>query len=87
MQTEIIAAIATILVVVSWIPQLLKAYKTKSLKDFSYLFIIIVILATLVWMIYGIAINDSAIIIGNSIILLFPVLLFIMKFYYDRKKA
>ena len=86
MQTEIIAAIATILVVVSWIPQLIKAYTTKSLKDFSYWFVIIVILATLAWIIYGIAIQDSAIIIGNSVILLFPVLLLIMKFYYDRKK-
>jgi MtN3 and saliva related transmembrane protein len=86
MQTEIIAVIATILVVVSWIPQLIKAYTTKSLKDFSYWFVIIVILATLAWIIYGIAIQDSAIIIGNSVILLFPVLLLIMKFYYDRKK-
>ena len=86
MQTEIIAAIATILVVVSWIPQLFKAHKTKSLKDFSYWFITIVILATLIWIIYGIAIHDSAIAIGNSVILLFPVLLIIMKFYYDRKK-
>jgi len=86
MQTEIIAAVATILVVVSWIPQLIKAYTTKSLKDFSYWFVIIVILATLAWIIYGIAIQDSAIIIGNSVILLFPVLLLIMKFYYDRKK-
>jgi len=85
MQTEIIAAIATILVVVSWIPQLFKAYKTRSLKDFSYLFIIIVIIATTIWIIYGIAINDSAIAIGNSVILLFPVLLLVMKFYYDRK--
>jgi len=86
MQTEIIAVIATILVVVSWIPQLYKAYKTKSLKDFSYWFITIVILATLIWIIYGIAIHDSAIAIGNSVILLFPVLLVIMKFYYDRLK-
>ena len=86
MQTEIIAAVATILVVVSWIPQLIKAYTTKSLKDFSYWFVTIVILATLAWIIYGIAIQDSAIIIGNSVILLFPVLLLIMKFYYDRKK-
>ena len=87
MQTEIIAAIATVLVIVSWIPQLIKAYQTKSLKDFSYWFVIIVILATSIWIFYGIAIHDSAIAIGNSVILIFPVILIIMKFYYDRKKA
>ncbi len=80
---EIIALIATSLVVGSYIPQLYKTYKTKSAKDLSWLFLIIIFVGVFMWSIYGILNNDMTFFIANAIILLCSGSLIVLKWIYN----
>jgi MtN3 and saliva related transmembrane protein len=82
----VLATLATICVVSSYIPQIVKGYKTKSLKDVSMGFLLIIIIGTLLWMIYAIVNSDFIFLTANSIILLFAITLTVMKLHYNKGK-
>lgn len=52
------------------IPQAIKVYKTKSTKDLSGLWIAILLAGTIVWLYYGLSINDIPLILWNTFSLL-----------------
>jgi MtN3 and saliva related transmembrane protein len=82
----ILGTLAGILILSGWVEQIIKGYKTKSLKDISkYLMILISAGATL-WLLYGFIVDDVFIIGTNlaAIILMFTVL--IMKKQYEKAK-
>jgi MtN3 and saliva related transmembrane protein len=54
---------------ITFLPQVYKAYKTKSVGDLSAWMIAILMANVSTWLIYGIIRNDFAIIIANSIIM------------------
>ncbi len=81
---EVIAIIATLLVTTSYIPQIIKGYRTKSLKDLSTSFLVIVGIGVLLWILYGIFNSDFTFIIANAVILVFVITLILMKFYYRK---
>lgn len=87
MLKEIIAILATILVTVGYIPQIIKGYKTKTLEDLSMGLLTIIGLGVLLWVFYGILNKDTIFLIANTIILSFLLTLIIMKIYYDRAKS
>ncbi len=85
MTKTILATLATFCVVSSYIPQLVKGYKTKSLKDVSLLFLVVIIIGTVLWVAYGFMNRDYIFLLANSIILIFAFCLTIMKVVYDQK--
>lgn len=80
---ELLATLATILITVGYLPQIIKAYRTKSMRDVSLAFIVIIALGIFFWLLYGIASGDSTLVLANSIILLFALTLIGMKLRYD----
>jgi len=82
MLKEIIALIATMLVVGSYLPQIFKAYKTKRLDDVSMGFLVMICFGVLLWLIYGILNNDVTFVIANAIIILCSGTLIVMKLKY-----
>ena len=85
MEKEILAFIATFLFIVSYVPQMVKGYRTKSMKDISMLFLIIISVGIFVWSVYAIVNKDLVFFIGNTSIFVASVALIGMKIYYDRK--
>jgi MtN3 and saliva related transmembrane protein len=72
----IVAGICTTLAI---IPQILKAWQTKEVKDISKGMFAILITGVSLWTIYGILINDMAIILANGVsVLLNSSLLYIL---------
>ncbi|WP_445292015.1 SemiSWEET family sugar transporter [Bdellovibrio sp. GT3] len=65
------------------LPQVIKIYKTKSGKDVSYKTYIILSIGTALWIIYGIAKDDLAITITNSLNIAINFLLLTLKFKYQ----
>jgi len=86
MLREILAIIATILVTTSYIPQIIKGFKTKKLKDVSMFFLVIICLGVFVWILYAIVIKDLVFMIANIVIMMCSFTLIIMKLYYDKRK-
>jgi len=80
----ILGTLAGILILSGWVEQIIKGYKTKSLKDISkYLMIFISAGATL-WLLYGIIVSDIFIIGTNIAAIVLMIIVLIMKKRYDK---
>jgi MtN3 and saliva related transmembrane protein len=64
---EIIGYLGGIFIMISFIPQVIKSYKTKNVGDISLGLIIATIIGTIFWIIYGIMIESMPLIIMNII--------------------
>ena len=64
---------------VTFVPQVYKAWQSRSTGDLSVWMILILIGNVSTWLIYGIVKNDLAIMIANSIILALSLLLMYFK--------
>ncbi len=70
---------------VTFIPQVYKVWKTKSVNDLSLTMMLIVFTSTIVWLVYAIALMLWPVILANSIICFLSLLLIYFKFAYSKK--
>ena len=61
------------------LPQVIKSYKTKSVADLSWGMLILYFLNCTLWLIYGILINASHLILTNAIALVISVIQILLK--------
>lgn len=80
----IIGSSAAILTMFSFIPQIIKALKTKSVKDVSLVTLVQLSLGVLLWIAYGFYLKDPIIITANSITLATLIILLCLYFNYRR---
>ncbi len=64
---------------VTFVPQVWKAWKTKSVKDLSIYMIIIVFTSTIIWLIYGFSLLLWPVIIANAFIFIMSLMLIYFK--------
>lgn len=64
---------------ITFIPQVIQAYKTKSVKDLNISMLLIVFTSVIVWLIYGFAKSLLPVIIANGIILILSGVLLYFK--------
>lgn len=77
-----IGLIAGFLTAGSFLPQLVKVYRTKSVKDFSWLYLIFLQLGLGLWVFYGFLVGSLPIIVANLITLSFTVGISFIKIKY-----
>ncbi len=77
---EILGIVAAILVVVSWIPQLLKSWKTKKTGDLSWGMVGLLLFSQILWVVYGYAIGSLPVLLTNIFTTLFLSFLAYLKF-------
>ena len=63
----------------SFLPQVIKVYKTKSTKDISLYMFLIFTIGTFCWLIYGIIESSLPIIIANTITLILSAIILLYK--------
>jgi len=68
MKFEILGYLGALFITISFIPQVIKSYKTKSVQDLSLGLILTTLVGTVFWLLYGIVNNDSSLILCNSIL-------------------
>ena len=78
----ILGIAAGVLILSGWVEQIIKGYKTKSLKDVSKYLMVFISGGSILWLIYGIVVAD-VFIIGTNIaaIFLMMIVLFMKKRY------
>ena len=83
----ILGIAAGILILSGWVDQIIKGYKTKSLKDVSKYLMLFISGGSILWLIYGIIVSD-VFIIGTNIaaIVLMMIVLFMKKRYEKSSK-
>ena len=80
--TTLIGTIAAILTTSSFLPQVIKTWKTKSAKDISLKMYIILCTGVLLWFVYGLLLSDLPIIIANAVAFLFTLSVIFLKIKY-----
>ncbi|KAF6244345.1 SemiSWEET family transporter [Nitrosopumilus sp. b2] len=81
----ILGVAAGILILTGWVEQIYKGYKTKSLKDVSKFLMIFISAGAILWLIYGIIVEDVFIIGTNVAAIALMMIVLGMKKIYDRK--
>jgi len=83
----ILGIAAGVLILSGWVDQIIKGYKTKSLKDVSKYLMLFISGGSILWLIYGIIVSD-VFIIGTNIaaIFLMMIVLFMKKRYEKLSK-
>lgn len=78
----ILGIAAGVLILSGWVEQIIKGYKTKSLKDVSKYLMVFISGGSILWLIYGIIVSD-VFIIGTNVaaIFLMMIVLFMKKRY------
>jgi len=67
---------------ISFLPQAIKVYKSKSTKDISLYMFLIFTIGTFCWLIYGMVISSVPIIIANTVTLILSFFILIYKIRY-----
>jgi len=80
----ILAIIASIIVLVAWLPQIVKGYRTKKLDDVSAYLMILIASGGALWLVYGFEINDLYIIGVNVGIIILTMITLGLKIKYKK---
>ena len=77
--------VGSVLTSITFIPQVYKSWKSKSVGDLSIAMMLIVILGNIVWIIYALGINNGEpIIVTNAIVMLLSLLLIFFKLTFKK---
>ena len=84
MNVEIFGYFAAILTTSAFLPQLIKTLKSKKADDVSLTTLIMFIIGVISWIIYGLKISSTPILIANLITLILNFLILISKIYFSK---
>ena len=79
----ILATIAGIIILAGWVPQIIKGYRTKMLKDVSKYLMILIAVGAFLWILYGVEKDDPYIIGVNVAAIALTMTVLIMKLRYE----
>lgn len=82
--TEIVGHLGATLSSITFIPQVYKAWKTKSVGDLSLAMMLIVFMSTVIWLVYGISLMLWPVILANGFICLLSDLLIYFKLTFKK---
>jgi len=80
-----VGLLAGVICLSGFLPQICKGFKTKRMGDLSYCLMGLLAVGMFLWLIYGVHLNDFAIIITNAIGVSLNIVLIAMKYYYSRR--
>lgn len=81
---EVVGHTGAFLSSITFIPQVYKAWQSRSVGDLSLTMMFIVFTSTLVWLVYGFKLDLLPVIICNGIICLLSLLLIYFKFTFKK---
>ncbi len=78
----LLGLVAGALTTVSFVPQLTKAWRTRSTKDISLAMYIVITTGILLWLVYGLYIVSYPVILANAVTLVIAAMILILKIKY-----
>jgi MtN3 and saliva related transmembrane protein len=79
---QILGLAAGTITSITFLPQVIHIWKTKSAKDLSLMMLLLLILGVVMWLTYGLLVMDAAIIYTNSMVLAMSLILLFFKLKY-----
>jgi MtN3 and saliva related transmembrane protein len=80
--STILGLVAGTLTTISFLPQLLKAWKSRSTHDISIGMFSLLAAGIVLWIVYGVVTADVPVIVANSVTLVFVGLILALKLRY-----
>lgn len=84
---ENIGYVGSILSSITFIPQVYKSWKSKSVGDLSFTMVLIVVSSTIVWLTYGYLISSGPVLVANTVVLLLTLVLLYFKLTFKPPQA
>lgn len=75
----LLGLIAGTLTTAAFLPQLVKALRSRSTKDISLLMYIVICIGILLWLIFGLCIGSLPVVAANAVTLLIAATILILK--------
>ena len=82
---NVLGLVAGSLTTVAFVPQVLKTWRSKSGDDISYAMFTLFATGVLLWLLYGIALHATPIIVANAITLALTLAVLALKRRYQRR--
>lgn len=82
---DILGYAAGALTAFTFLPQVLKTWKEKSAKDVSLYMFIIAFVNEIMWLVYGVMINNWVIILTNAVMLVMSGIMIWLKMRYNHQ--
>lgn len=81
---DLVGSVAGILTTVSFVPQVIKTWRSRSARDISFGMFLLFSLGVMLWLYYGIAIHSIPIVVANGVTLVLSMSIILMKLGFDR---
>jgi MtN3 and saliva related transmembrane protein len=81
---DFIGYAASAITVLTFLPQVIKTWKEKSAKDVSLMMFIIAIVNEVLWITWGILINNKIVIITNVLMVIMASTMVFLKLKYNK---
>jgi len=75
----LLGLLAAALTTVAFVPQLIKVIKTRSTHDISLAMYIVICTGVFLWLIYGLLVKDTPLIVANAVTFVLAGTILIMK--------
>lgn len=79
---EILGLVAGTITSITFVPQVIKIWQTKSAKDLSIAMLLLLMLGVVLWLVYGIVVMSASIIYTNSMVLLMSLVMLYFKWKF-----
>ena len=79
---QILGLVAGTITSITFLPQVIKIWQTKSAKDLSLMMLLLLMLGVILWLSYGLLVKDAAIIYTNSMVLAMSMIMLFFKLKY-----
>jgi MtN3 and saliva related transmembrane protein len=76
---------AAALTTLSWVPQLQRTWRTRSAADLSTGMLAAFTTGVALWLVYGLALGSSPVILANGVTLALALGLIVLKLLFDRR--
>ena len=86
-EAELIGGVATVLAIVSLVPQVVRTWRTRSAVDLSASWLAIAAVSMILWIAYGTLLSAWAIVVANATTLFLVGLLIVMKLRFGQESS
>jgi len=83
----LLGILAGLLTTVGFIPQIIKGYRTKRMEDVSLLMPLVMGAGMLLWLLYGVLLENLPIIIWNAIAFALNIAVVVLKLRYAKNRG
>ncbi len=84
---RIVGLLAGLLTTTSWLPQLARSWRTRSTRDLSWGYLVVLAAGVALWLVYGVLRVDFPLVLTNVITLSFVVSIIVIKAIVDLSRS